>query len=404
MGLRSKKEAFASIVQRNQKGRYAIFEAYLGTDPESGKVVRKYAKTRQELEKDIRDFYLTLSRCGEAGASLSRKQAIDAKRAYEILAEARQDVSLAEVAIAYINGKGMMSQVQSISIGEAFSRYMATVQDKSDAYKKDIRIRVGKWMLAFGENRPISEVTAPEVKKYLVDTIYQQGKIETWVTYNNHLGNIKTFMAWCADMEQGMLAQDPIAGMKKLTIPYRQPQYMKANDVRKLFSVLWERRNTETGKSDLAYCVMSFFCGMRLSEIDRFRLGDDAIRINLEEQTLRVCIPKGISKGIKPRAFTIPQQAMTWIKAFDFMDGIMKPNTHLRERLAQIAKDHGFKLPKNAGRHTFITMFEAVHHDQNALTAIVGNTDDVRQRNYNGVEFKAEGEAYFRILPSGAAA
>jgi len=44
-------------------------------------------------------------------------------------------------------------------------------------------------------------------------------------------------------------------------------------------------------------------------------------------------------------------------------------------------------------------MFEAVHHNESALTAIVGNTDDVRAKSYNGVELRSEGEAYFKILP-----
>ena len=85
--------------------------------------------------------------------------------------------------------------------------------------------------------------------------------------------------------------------------------------------------------------------------------------------------------------------------AFDFMDGAATRNTKFRQHLVEAAEAAKVKLPKNAGRHTFITMFEAVHHDANALTAIVGNTDDVRSKSYNGVELRPEGEAYFAILP-----
>jgi integrase len=400
MSFLQKRRVLDTVKARIQKNGYAIYEAYFGTDPFTGKPVRKSATSVKKLKLKIESFYKTLDQSGEAGAVLTRFQAMDAKQAIDMIAESGRSITLVECAKIALAGVPMSEEVPSITVGEAYVGYAKSVQDRSESYKKDIRLRVGAFVTAFGEARPVSDITAPEVKRYLLDGFYRQGDIGSWVTYNNHLGNIKSFVAWCANVEQKYLRENPLDGMKKIVIPYRQPEYMKAEDVRMLFGELWKRSGTTIGRADLAYAVLSFFCGMRQSEIGRAPLGEHAIRISIEERMIRVGIPKGVSKGIKPRAFTIPEQALAWMRAFDFMDGATTRNRHFRRHLVDAAEAAKAKLTKNAGRHTFITMFEAVHHDANALTAIVGNTDDVRARNYNGVELRAEGEAYFAILPT----
>lgn len=400
MSFLPKNEALATVKARVQKGGYAIYEAYFGTDPFTGKPVRKSATNEKRLKQKIAEFYKTLDQSGEAGAVLTRYQAMDAKQAIDMIAQSGRSMTLVECAKIVLAGEPEREETPSVTIGEAYAGYAKAVQDKSEPYKKDVRLRVGAFVSAFGEARPVSDINAPEVKKYLVDGFYRQGDIGSWVTYNNHLGNIKAFVSWCANVEQKYLRENPLDGMKKIVIPYRQPEYMKAEDVKGLFNELWNRRETKSGRADLAYAVLSFFCGMRQSEIDRTPLGEHAIRISVDEKTIRVGIPKGVSKGIKPRAFTIPEQALAWMRSFDFMDGATTANAQFRRHLVDAAEAAKVKLTKNAGRHTFITMYEAVHHDSNALTAIVGNTDDVRGRNYNGVELRTEGEAYFAILPS----
>lgn len=399
MSFLQKNKALATVKMRTQKGGYVIYEAYLGTDPFTGKPVRKSATSKKGLEQKIADFYKSLEQSGEAGVTLTRYQAMDAKQAIDMIAQSGKSLTLVECVRAFLANEPKEAEIKAVTIEDAYAQYAKSIQDKSAAYQKDVRLRVGAWADAFGMKRLLGDVSAPEVKKYLMDRLYRQGDVGSWVTYNNHLGNIKSFMSWCASREQGFVAESPLEGMKKIVIPYRQPEYMKATHVEGLFRELWNRRETQMGRADLAYAVLSFFCGMRQSEIDRVPLGEHAVRISVEERTIRVGIPKGVSKGIKPRAFVIPEQALAWMTAFDFMDGATTRNKQFRRHLVEAAEAAKVKPPKNAGRHTFITMFEAVHHDANALTAIVGNTDDVRSKSYNGVELAPEGRAYFAILP-----
>lgn len=425
MSYLSKKDVLGSIRRREQNNhgtRYVFYEAYLGTNPFTKKPVRKYAKTESRLKEVIRTFYAALERGGTPAAILTPAQLFDAQEAFSLIAQSRIKLSLADCARIVLcktapdwqpppapssQASSLVPQMGAMhlpnpgtsTLGEAFAKYSKAVEDKSEAYRRDIQSRIGKWLAVIGNETPLSCVTAVGVKQYLMDHFYKHGDVGSWVTYNNHLGNIKTFMSWCASIEQGLIPANPLEGMKKLTIPYRQPDYLKAEDVRKMFNLLWERRNDPMWAADLAYATLSFFCGMRQSEIERVRLGEGALKISLDERFIRVGLPKGVSKGIRPRTFTIPDQALAWMRAFDFTGAVMRKNTRFRRHLTWVAEDADIKMPKNVGRHTFITMFEAVHHNESALTAIVGNTDDVRAKSYNGVELKREGEAYFSILP-----
>ena len=373
------------------------YEAYFGVDPVTHSPKRIFRTTLEDLKREIRDFYMRMSSGGEMAARLTVEQAIDAQNALRALSAAGADISLTDAVGAFLEGRGRECAQPSETVASAFRKYLDSMCDKSPPYQKDIRLRVGGWVQTFGGERPLSAVSAPEVKRYLMDRFYRKGDIGSWVTYNGYLGNIKSFVAWCASVEQGMIPSSPLAGMKKLEIPYRQPAYMKAADVKKVFMQLWDGRNENP--TDLAHMVLSFFCGMRQSEIERARDGESAVKISLDERFIRIGLPKGATKGVRPRTFAIPEQALAWMRAFDFMDAVARPAPKLREKMTAFCRGLGIKFPKNAGRHTFITMFEATHHDANALSAIVGNTEDVRAKSYNGVELKREGEAYFKILP-----
>lgn len=400
---RSKREVLSSIKERiafKNGVKYTIFSAFLGRDPLTNEKKRIARASKDELKEYITDFYRKLDKGGDSAVTLDHAQAADAKAAYDLMAQFGIDMSLADCVRAYATQKayGKIKGECKTTIGDAWYRYNGTLCLKSEAYRKCVVSRVGKWVSVFGESRLLSEVSAADLKAYLMANVYKPSVPGTAKTYNNVLGDIKTFIHWCCSKEQDMLASDPLDGMKKMEIGYRQPEYIKAEDAAKLFAVL-ERHKAEA-PADLADAILSFFCGMRTIEIERVREGENAVKISLEDHFIRVIKCKGSTRGIRPRAFRIPEQAEAWMRSFDFLAAVQEPNPSFREHLVARAKEAKIALPKNAGRHTFITMYEAAHHDTNALSGIVGNTDAVRSKSYNGVELEREGKAYFRILPT----
>jgi len=327
---------------------------------------------------------------------LKAHEALDAREALDLLAQRGKGVSLTEVVRRWLGGAGAAPASEK-TLGDAYDGFMASLVGKSPDYLKTLRSRVGGFVSEFGRDALLASVTAQAVVRNLKDRLLDKDDEKTWKTYNNHLGDIKTFFGWCAKSEQGFLGVSPVADVKKIVLHYHDPEYVKAGDIGKLFAVLVSHK--DESPADLADAILSFFCGMRQCEIDRVRLGKEAVNVDVENGFVRVVKGKGATHGVRPRSFTLTDQAKAWMRSFDFEAAVMTSNKQFRRHLVAAAKEAKISLPKNAGRHTFITMYAAAYHDQAKLTSIVGNTEGVRANSYDGVEVEANGLAYFGIMP-----
>lgn len=402
MSYLSKKEVVNNVksrsVTKHNGENYTIYETYFGTDPYSKKPIRKASMNRTSLLRSIDDFFRKLSTGGDTAVLLTAYQSMDALNAIDLLTKNNLDISLTECVRRVLEHNSKDTTI-SIALGEAYANYLIFQKDKSEVQQKAVKMRVGKWVEIFGGDRMLSDITPQELSRDLESRVYNDKDTKTKTTYNNHLSYIKTFLNWCVAPEQGYIKENPIASMKMKVKEWKDPEYLKAKDAKALFAVL--EKHKYDAPADLAYAILSFFCGMRQDEIKRVRLGEDAVRISLEHRNIRVVKCKGASKGVKPRSFTIPDTAFAWMQSFDFMSAVKMKNNKFRQHLLKRAAEAGIeKLPENVGRHTFITMHAAAYHDQNLLTSIAGNTDDVRRDHYDGLTFENEGKAYFEILPN----
>ena len=408
MAYLPKRAALGSIKVRknNHYGRtYEVYEAYLGVNPNTKKPVRLTRTSRPALERAIREFYEVLDFGGEDAANLSKFQTADALNAMRELAAAGMDATLTMCARAFIRHGGVARS--GVTVGEAYKKYQEEKSHQSPLHADTVRTRVGRWVTVFGPTRPLSDIQAPEVAKDLDARLFDPARPATATTYNNHLDYIKSFLNWCTYPEQAYLSVNPLKGMRSKTKAWTPPEYMKAEDVRRLFAALAATKDTPRNKmasSDLAYAILSFFCGVRPSEIERVADGPSAVAIDLAHKNIRVLKCKGNTRGVQPRSFTIPPQAMAWIESFatrdmTFMEAITMRNKKFREHIKMHAAQLGIKVPYDAGRHTFCTMYDAVHHNPMALTGIVGNDERVRANHYNGLTHEDEGRDFFSILP-----
>lgn len=390
-----------AIVEKNIKERSRTdrlgnqrtdYEAYLGIDPFTQKPVRISRGDKKELEQDIADFYRRHKFGGDAAARLTAIQAIDAKNAYDVLASANLKVSLFDVASAYVGGLNAKdSPTIKKSVAEAFDEYYRGKVDGAD--KTKTFSTVGKWAQKNGGKQLVA-VTAKDVATYL-QTNYGTHKPKT---YNSHLLYLKTFFNWCCKEERKYLPKNPIKSLELKPDPWEEPEYMKPDEVRRLFALL------ESAKGEkpelLAYAVASFFCGCRAVEIQRMAADPDAAKINIEEETVRIAKAKGYQQGKRPRAFHIEPTAVAWMKSFDFLGALKKVTNDTLLEIFDLARRNGIHVFQNCGRHTFITYHVAAYGDPAKTTAMVGTSDKMRADNYCGLATKKDGEAYFKILPA----
>ncbi|MBP5510865.1 MAG: hypothetical protein J6Z49_08110 [Kiritimatiellae bacterium] len=392
-----------SIVERNVKrrvrtdgaGRERVgYEAYFGTDPFTKSAVRMTRASEDELKKDIKDFYQRLQSGGEAAVRLSPVEAIDARNALDLLREAGAKVSLADAVRGYLDGgAGRAADVHGVTVGDAYRTYFDAKLDGAD--KEKTARTVGKWVGCAGADTPLAAVTARGVDEYLREH-YGARKPKT---YNSHLQYIRTFLNWCCRDERKYLAENPIRNLKQRDEPWEEPEYMKPGDVERLFRLLEGERGRRPEL--LAYAVVSFFCGSRAVEIQRIAsLGEDAVRINLDDETVRIAKGKGYQRGRRPRAFHIEPTAMAWMRSFDFMRAVRMVTPGTQGDIYRLARRNGVPVFQNCGRHSFITYHVAAYGDPAKTQAIVGTSAKMRAENYCGLASRADGEAYFRIMPS----
>ena len=144
---------------RVRKDRYhrdhSDYEAYMGTDPFTRKTIRITRTDKDDLLKEIRDFYVRHRFGGDAAVRLTAMQALDAKNAYDALAAANIKVSLLDAVSAYIGGScAENAPSSSKSVLEAYEEYCAAKREGAD--KNKTVATVGKWAAAVGSKKLVS--------------------------------------------------------------------------------------------------------------------------------------------------------------------------------------------------------------------------------------------------------
>jgi len=384
-------------VRKDKQGRERVgYEAYFGTDPFTKFAVRMTRATEEDLKKDIKDFYQRHQSGGDAAVRLTPIEAIDAKTALDELVAAGEHISLTEAVRAFLGGSGRVCGGESDkTIGAAWQEFYNGKPEGAD--KRTHLYTTGKFVNSYGEDKRLSLVTAKNVVDYL-DSNYGKNKPKT---YNSHLLSLKIFFNWCAKDERKYISASPIKTVKPKPEPWEEPEYMKVEDVARLFKVLEAEK--ERHPEYLAQAVVSFFCGSRAVEIRRMAMIEDAAKIHLDDETIRIAKGKGFQRGRRPRAFHVEPTAMAWIKSFDFLSALKMVRKGTIDEIYKLARKNKIPVFQNCGRHTFITYHVSAFGDPAKTQAIVGTSAKCRAENYCGLASKADGEAYFKILPKSAA-
>lgn len=355
------------------------------------KAVRKYSCSLDGIKQVINDFYTKLGRGGDAAVVLTPYQAYDAKTALDLLSAAKMSISLADCVRSFLEASKVGKNTSVITIGEAFDKYTESFGENQKLQIRTVKTRVGSFVTAYGKDKKLTDIDPKWLAEYLKRDHGNSNK-----TYNNYLSYIKTFVRWCTKPEQGWIKESPIAGMSVKAEEFKEPEYMQAEDVRKLFALL-----EKNDRSILAYAICSFFMGLRREEILRAAIDPTAVTFSIEKKLVVVHKPKGHTKGILPRSFTMTDNALEWLKAFDFFGALARVKDKTTEKMKKIAEDAKLDMPKNPGRHTFISMHVAAYGEPHKTEAMVGTSRKMRINNYCGISIsKEDAIGYFQINPN----
>ena len=389
MSYRTKREVLAGIgkrVRMRNGVESVMYDAYLGYDPYTKKQKRMQSSDLSELKAQIERFYIEHRVGGDAAARLQPFEATDAREAIDLLKAHGEAISLAETVRRYLGGHIAAKQACAVKLGDALAKFIDAQVGKSDGYLRSIKCHVGAFIDRFGPEKEVCEVMAADVTDDIRERILDKDNPKTWKTYNNHLGSLKTFFKWCARSDQGYIEKSPLEDAKRIIIAWTDPAYVKVDDVKKLFVAI--ANGSASCREDLADSVLSFFCGMRNAEIERVREGSKSVNIDVENGFIRVVKCKGSTQGRRPRAFNIPEPALTWMRAFDFSTAVLRPNPLFRHHLIEYAKAAKYAVVMDFVNRSRAEILQAKATD--ALESLIDGDDTNATRNAKAVMFTLE--------------
>ena len=375
--------------------RYVSWVVDLGKT-EKGARERHAFQSFTEAQAWLRKYKKANSKYGQLSGILSAAQYALAVEAFKrLLGAGLPDAALADAVELLVKREGMIKE--RLTIAEAAERYMGRFAEDQALYSRNSKYYTAQFAKFFGEGKLLCEVTEAEAMEFF-DAVERADYSPK--TFNNMHTALRAFFNWC--MERKLVAANPILAVKQKRIAYKDPLFIPVETLRDALTLIEadETIAAEDKQWILGFMALSFFCGIRTSEI--LRLTEDAIHPDDERPFVRISTTKGAAKGIKGRMVDLEPNAAAWLRKYPFVGSkSMSALGKLRRRLARgplAGLTDAFT--KNVGRHSYITYHTAKYRDYARTEAYVGTSATMRARHYQGLATTAEGEAYFGIFPS----
>lgn len=358
-----------------------------------GKRIRTLFGTEKDALTAKRQHETREKLIGKMATQLSQSQLIDALQSYEMLRNVGITESLNTVTEFFIKHNQCL---QPIKLTEAFDRYLEKFSVSQDTQLSLVRNRVGRIVSLCSKDIVTIDVTTSIVEEIFntFSTTYAPK------TYNNYLNYAKTFFTWL--IKQNYMSHNPVEKLEKMNIEYEEPKFITAKNLKRL---LHEIEDTTLLTDDmkvkaLQFMTLSYFCGIRTSEIARVKLSS----ICLTDSTpyIRLSKVKGATQGVKGRMIDLEPNAVRWINTY-FADGVkLNYGIVMRMSKAIIAVSESLDIPfyHNQGRHSYITHHIAKYRNPQKTELMVGTSADMRTKHYQGLTPESTGISYFDILPT----
>ncbi len=211
------------------------------------------------------------------------------------------------------------------------------------------------------------------------------------VSRNTARRRVVTLWRWAR--KQGYLPRDAMTEAEQ-TDAAREGEHTIGVITAKTYGELLEHFRA-THPEYLAPLVLAGFCGLRRAEVHHQTWED----VNLERGFVRVTKAKRNTPA--HRLVPLAAAAKVWIKHCK-REGALCDNLAI-DRIRDIGRAAGFELPENCFRHSFISHRVAQTGNVAETALEAGNSPQIIFRHYRELFTKAEGEAWFSLIPTSKA-
>lgn len=363
-------------ITRDEKGGELFYAlscpAFLSPDK---KKKRFLFKRRADAEKKRAELVAAM-RAEPREAVLSNAQLVDARRAYERLAEAGMSMSLdkaIEIALPLLQAHGRYVPVE---------RLLADFEEGKREFWRGHTLRnfkvVARMFLEQHAGLTVAEVTPKVLDSWLRSfgrPAYAAGLVRT----------LRPAFTWA--VRQGMLDSNPFGKLEPIRV-----RKTEAIDV---FTPEEARRLMELAPTDCkaAYAVL-LFAGVRPVELTRLTWGD--VRDGF------IHITPNVAKTAQVRNVEIEPTLAAWLESTGRhvpTEKICPPNWKRKNQTTR--KLAGVADRQDTARHSYATYHLAKYRDRAALEENMGHTagSAMLMRHYRAAATPQQAEAYWAILP-----
>jgi integrase/recombinase XerD len=352
---------------------------------ETGKRYRRFFDTKAAATPLYEELKARRDNFGDALGSLSPAQIVDARGAFELLAD-HPKLTLSEAVRGYLVAHKQKNA--SIPFLELYNLFLQAKAHRTAKYRREL-----EWMRDRLE--PLHATLACDITPRRLESLL---RTMTPSVHNACLRYVKAVMNF--GLKRSYLQENPVLKLDSIELERREVETFTVREVRALLEAALRHDSVL-----LPFFIFGFFTGIRPSgELSKLRWSD----VDLTDGV--VTIRPEVSKTRRRRFVDISENAGAWLKEYGArggsVTGLVLPVSDivLRIRRAAIQEKAGVKRWIHQGmRHTFCSCWLAVHHDINKLVLQSGHSDvNTMWESYHRGVKKAEAEKFWAIRPPAA--
>lgn len=265
------------------------------------------------------------------------------------------------------------------TVSEVVELLLSAKASKSQRYRDDLRIRLGRFAQAFQTN--VGNVTGPQIQAWL-DGLKLAPKSQ-----KNYRAAAWTLFAFAE--KRGLIAKglNPATDTEQVEVTGGEVEILKPEEMARLLACA-----SEETRPLYALCG---FCGLRTAEVLRLAWPD----IDLPRRIVTVAAAK--AKTASRRIIPIADNLAQWLAPYTGRTGKVwqtSPHSFIPRRVEE-TRAAGLPWKPNALRHSFGSYRLAIVKSAPQVALEMGNSPGMVFRHYREVVSESQGNAWFSIAP-----
>jgi integrase len=253
-----------------------------------------------------------------------------------------------------------------------------TADGMSPRYLGDLRVRLGRFVLYFGEEM-IAAISASRIDEWL------RGLGVGAVTRNTYRRRLAALFNFAK--RRGYINENPVADVERAKEHQTEIAILSVGDLVRLL----ERASVDM----LPFWTIGAFAGLRAAEIERLTWDE----LDFDAGVIEVKASK--AKTASRRLVTIQSNLREWLAPYRTRKGAVCP-VNLRRRFDEDRERAELRAewPQNALRHSFGSYHLAQFNDAAKLALQMGNSPATIFRHYRQLVRPKQAALYWKIAPA----